>query len=100
MNIYKLSNAAVEDINGIYDFGEYQFGVSQAIKYILELEDILEKLAENPYLGRKRMDLDKYVYSFPFVSHIIFYKISENGIFVGRILHGNKDYQKSFKFFE
>ena len=91
---YVLSEEAVEDINDIFAFGEHTFGRAQAMEYLIGLEAHFEKLRKNPNIGRQRNDIKMGLYSLPYVSHIIFYRIINNKIRVVRILYGGRDLMK------
>lgn len=94
MNTYVLTLEADADLQDIYDFGVYKFGETQAIQYLIQLEKTIKKLAENPTIGKERYEFNAPTLSFPYVSHVIFYRITNNGIIIGRILHGSQDYLK------
>lgn len=97
MDKYVLSKKSQEDIEAIYDYGNYKFGKKRAIQYLVELKSCFEHLSENPDMGKKRNEIKKGLYSFPFVSHIIFYRILKNHIRIVRVLHGSRDFQKFIK---
>jgi toxin ParE1/3/4 len=91
---YILSEEAENDIEQIFDFGEYKFGRSQAIDYLIGLQDHFEALANNPDIGKQRNEIKKGLYSLPYVSHIIFYRILRNHIRIVRVLYGGRDLVK------
>ena len=91
---YILSEEAENDIGQIFDFGEYKFGRSQAIDYLIGLQDHFEALAYNPDIGKQRDEIKKGLYSLAYVSHIIFYRILRNHIRIVRVLHGGRDLVK------
>lgn len=88
---YVLSEEAERDIEEIFDFGEYKFGHAQEITYLIGLEEHLERLAQNPEIGRKRNEIKKGLLSLPYISHTIFYRILGNHIRIVRVLYGGKD---------
>jgi len=53
-------------------------------------------LAANPESGRRRDEIYVGAKSFPSGNHIIFYRISANGIEVARVLHQRMDIQTQF----
>lgn len=91
---YILSQQSQEDIETIYEFGLHQFGTSQALDYLIELRDHFELLATNPEIGKRRNEIKHGLYSLPYASHIIFYRILENQIRIVRVLHGSRDLRK------
>jgi toxin ParE1/3/4 len=51
-------------------------------------------LAEQPELGAARDDLLPGLRVWPVVNHLIFYRLSTDGIEVVRVVHGARDYIK------
>ncbi len=88
---YVLSEEAGNDINDIFEFGEYKFGSAQAINYLIGLENHFEQLSKNPAIGRERNDIKKALYSLPYISHIIFYGILKDKVRIVRVLYGGRD---------
>lgn len=94
MSKYVLSEEAENDIEEIFDFGEYKFGNALAITYLMGLKEHFEALAKNPDIGKKRNDIKKGLLSLPYVSHIIFYRILKSHIRIVRVLYGGRDLVK------
>ena len=88
---YVLSEKTKADIDEIYEFGEGKFGQDQAIKYLIGLEEQFEKLSANYRIGRTRNDIKKGLYSLPYISHIIFYRILKDRLRIVRVLYGGRD---------
>jgi len=88
---YVVSEEAIIDIDEIFEFGEYKFGNAQAIKYLIGLEEHFQKLSANPNIGRARNDIKKYLYSLPYISHIIFYRKLKDKLRIVRVLYGGRD---------
>jgi toxin ParE1/3/4 len=61
------------------------------------LNETIENLADNPYMGRKRNDLMPNLRSFVQGKYVIFYFPISNGIDIIRILHGARDIQSIFE---
>lgn len=88
---YRLSGKADEDLTGIYIFSYRNFGEIRADAYLLALEERFSTLAQRPYLGR-RIDMFREGYfRYEHESHSIFYKQTEDGILVMRVLHQSMD---------
>ncbi|MBL4744606.1 MAG: type II toxin-antitoxin system RelE/ParE family toxin [Cycloclasticus sp.] len=64
--------------------------------YAQSIEAALIKLTQYPEFGRQRDELYKKARSFPIEKHIVFYKISDTGIDIARILHQHIDSSKHF----
>lgn len=85
--MYKLSNRATDDFGSIYEYTWRQFGVDQADKYTHELDLFLKLLDNNPFAGRDFSNVVEGVRRYDYRSHAIFYRQSDYGIFIIRILH-------------
>lgn len=96
MDKYILSKKSQEDIESIYEYGNFRFGKDVAIQYLIELKNSFENLSENPEMGKNRNEIKQGLFSFSFVSHVIFYRILQNHIRIVRVLHGSRDIQKFF----
>lgn len=94
MDYYILSEKTQEDIDSIYDYGHQKFGKNQALSYLIELRSYFELLLKNPNLGKHRDEIKVGLLSFPYASHIIFYRIFKNHIRIVRVLHGSRDLRK------
>jgi toxin ParE1/3/4 len=97
MDHYTLSKKTQEDIEAIYDFGFQKFGQDQAINYLIELRSYFDLLLQNPEIGKQRNEIRKGLYSFPYASHIIFYRIFRNHLRIVSILHGSRDLKNFLK---
>ena len=97
MGKYILNKKTQNDIDEIFVFVKNQFEKNKAIEYLIELRSYLDSLAENPKIGKNRKEIKQGLFSFPYKSHIIFYRILSNHIRIVRILHGSKDIPKYFK---
>ena len=97
MNRYVLAEAAKNDLQEIYGFGIYEFGHSQAKRYLEGLRDYFEALTKNPDIGKQRDEIKVGLYCLPYVSHIIFYRILTDRIRIVRVLHGRSDIPNHLK---
>jgi|SRR5690606_10047127 len=97
MNSCVVSQKAHQDIRELYEFGSQKFGKDQALRYVEELNLYFQLLSQNPYLGRERSEIRKGLFSFPYTSHILFYRIFKNHIRIVRVLHGSRDLNKYYK---
>lgn len=93
---YLLSEAADRDLEDIFDYTLNRFGTDQAVRYLIELETIFLKLTTHPGMGKNRNEIRRGLKSFPKFSHVIFYRLRENHIFIVRVLHGSRDVSRSF----
>lgn len=93
---YKLTREADHDLDGIWEYTYNQWGKKQANKYLNKLEERFFTLAENPYLGKRRYELAGSPMSFHCEKHVIFYRISDEGIEIIRVLHESMDFPRHF----
>lgn len=91
---YKLSITAIRDIDKLFDEGLTKFGKNQAIDYLENLNKLVILLSINPEIGKNRNEIKKGLVSFPFKSHVIFYRTYKNHIRIVRILYGGRDLVK------
>jgi toxin ParE1/3/4 len=89
---YKLTNKAVEDLNGIWDYTANEWSEKQADKYYNLLLESCQEIANNPDLGRKYDGINSDLFGLKSFRHIIFYRILKGKpIEITRILHGKMD---------
>ena len=92
MDKYFLSNKAVEDLSGIWNYTYINWSEYQADKYYKLLINSCEKISENPKIGRKYDEINENIFGFLVSQHIIFYIINDKNIIeVVRILHKKMD---------
>jgi toxin ParE1/3/4 len=63
-----------------------------AARLLDRIEDECWRLASAPGIGKLRPDLLPHLRFFPVGSYLIFYRASDEGIQVIRVLHGARDY--------
>jgi toxin ParE1/3/4 len=97
MQKFILSTKADDDIEELYDDGVDKFGEKQAVKYLEELNRIFIFLSQNPEVGKNRDEIKMKLVSFPYGSHIIFYRKFKKHIRIVRVLYGGKDLVKFLK---
>lgn len=87
MGNYNLSTRAQYDVIGIYKYGIKFFGPDQAAKYLLDLENFLEELAERPELAKDASTISNSLKYYSYKAHIIFYQFDRvDEIFIVRVL--------------
>ena len=97
MKPYILSPEADADLEAIFDYTETEFGYRQAVRYLTECEQQLLRLADNPTMGRHRPEIKEELYSFPYESHVVFYRIMPDHIRIVRVLHARRDLPQQFQ---
>jgi toxin ParE1/3/4 len=90
--MYRLSNAATQDLEEILEQSLAEFGLPQTENYYTSLTRCLELLADNPEAGRSAEEIRPGYRRFPHKSHLIFYRpTGKHTILVVRILHHHMD---------
>ena len=68
-----------------------------AIRLVDRFDEALKMLAQNPLAGRARKELAPDVRSLPVGNYLLFYRPTQNGIDLIRVLHGARDLRRLFK---
>jgi toxin ParE1/3/4 len=84
---YRLTSDAQADLIEIRLYTLKRWGNSQSQKYLSELRQTIRLLAETPSLGKCRPDVALGVFSFPYMSHIIYYVVHKHQLIVFGVLH-------------
>lgn len=92
---YILSNKAVDDLSGIWNYTYDVWSEKQADKYYKMLLEYCQELADKPSLGKNYDEINKDIYGFKVSHHIIFYKkLKDDSIEIIRILHSKMDLKR------
>ena len=87
------ANLDVEEIvNYIFDLNPVA-----AHRFLNDLDETFELLADFPLIGRSRADLGAEVRSYPVGNYLIFYVPATDGIEITRVIYGGRDLPKVFK---
>jgi toxin ParE1/3/4 len=90
-----LSVKASKDVKSILLYTLREFGERQSRLYFEGLTEVLEKLAFNPKLGKPFIAVkNQAILRYRYQSHVIFYCVRTNGIFIVRILGGQMDFTR------
>lgn len=87
----ELTCDAERDLFDIYLYGIERFGLRAAERYAAALTAKITAAAENPSFGVDYDFVRTSVRRYECVSHAIYYRATEDGILVLRILHGHMD---------
>lgn len=88
--IYKQA-LAEQDLVNIWLYSWKEWGQVQADAYLDELEQTLQLLAVQPYLGRERTEFNPVVRIHYHAQHLLVYQPLVNGIRLIRVLHKSMD---------
>jgi toxin ParE1/3/4 len=90
---YHLTQAAADDIQGIFTEGLALFGLAQADKYHDGLTATFELLADFPRAARLREEIDPPVRAYRYKSHMILYDLgADDTVIILRVRHGHEDW--------
>ncbi|MGB6151010.1 MAG: type II toxin-antitoxin system RelE/ParE family toxin [Pricia sp.] len=93
MSRYILSRSAQSDIVDIADYTIENFGFKQARKYRDGLISFFEDLADKPEKGRLYLhNDDSLLLRYRHKSHVVFYKRTNTGILIIRVLGERMDF--------
>jgi toxin ParE1/3/4 len=87
MRRYALSQAADADLQRIFTDSANQWGIDRAERYLLGLHEAFQNLAAFPDIGRDMGHLREGYFRFPHDRHSVFYRKTEEGIQIVRVLH-------------
>jgi toxin ParE1/3/4 len=87
MSAYQLTSDAQSDLIEIRRYTLANWGIQQSQKYLSEMRQTMQLLAESPTLGKPRPDVVSGAFSFPYVSHLIYYLQHREQIIVFGVLH-------------
>lgn len=91
---YRLYPKAIADLESIYLYSSKEFGIKRTEDYILAIDSTFQHLAEDPLISRKCDYIRPYLRAFNVGSHIVFFKITDYGIAVIRVLHQSMDFNR------
>lgn len=86
----------IADIDNIAAFITLD-NLQAAIRFVELLEEKFQLLAASPGMGRPRPDLGTELRGFPVDGYVIFYRETDRGIDVVRVLHGARDIESLFR---
>jgi toxin ParE1/3/4 len=85
---FRLSKQAKADLKSIALYTDHEWGRRQSNHYLLQLDQCFHFLGDNPDIGRACDEIRPGYRYHPQGSHIIFYRLSNNGVAeIIRILH-------------
>lgn len=95
---YELTNKAVVDLNGIWEYTVEYWSEKQADRYYDMLLGVCQDIADNPALGKNYDGVTSDLLGVKANRHIIFYRKSDTApVEITRILHERMDLEKKMK---
>ena len=89
---YRLYPKAINDLESIYLYSSNEFGIQRTEDYFLIIETSFQHLADDPLISRKCDYIRQNLRAFNVGSHVIFFKITDYGVAVIRVLHQSMDF--------
>ncbi len=93
MAIFRLKARAKADLKAIGRYTEKRWGHQQRNLYLAQLDACFYRPADAPQRGHRSRYLHTDYYQYTIGRHVIFYRITEQGIDIIRILHDRMDIQ-------
>ena len=82
----EFADEALADLRSIIAYSVDHWGAAQARKYVAGLRSFCAELAAVPAIGKEAGWLMPGLRSFPYQSHVIYYREHQDGIFVVAII--------------
>lgn len=84
---FRLTRDAQQDLTAIRRYTVDTWGQEQSRKYLQGVRDTIELLVEFPGQGLARQDVGDGVFSFPYGSHMLYYRLEKKQLVVFAVLH-------------
>lgn len=81
---------AIADVDAIHDY-LFERDPSAADRVVDDVTGSIAALADNPYLGRERLDIHPTARSRPVGKYLVLYRVTDVSVDVVRIVHGARD---------
>jgi toxin ParE1/3/4 len=91
------SSARASRYSGIWTFSLAEWGLTQADRYIADMEARFRAIAENPKIGQACDQIRKGHYRIASGSHFIFYRVDKEQIRIVRVLHRRRDFRSHLR---
>jgi toxin ParE1/3/4 len=89
---YRLSPAALSDLDAIWDYTVRIWSVGQAETYIRAIGSAMSLLVRHPEIARERLEIRPPVRVYRSGSHLILYRIEDSWLNVLRIVHARQNW--------
>ncbi len=89
-----LSPRAQSDLDEIWEYSTDRWGVDQAEKYLRTVWERMQDIATNPAMGEDCSIVRAGYRKIPCGSHVLFYRVIDEGVDIVRVLHERMDYQR------
>ncbi len=91
MSVFRVSKAAVADLEDIGRYTQKTWGAKQRRAYLDGLNEQFKALSQTPLIAAERRDFEPPVRIYHHESHLIVYAIDDVDIFILRVLRDRMD---------
>ena len=84
---FRLTRDAQKDLTAIRRYTVETWGTEQSSRYLQGMRETIELLAEFPRQGVVRENVGEGVLSFPYGSHMLYYRLEKKHLVVFAVLH-------------
>ena len=92
-----IRDVASSDLDAIYRYSVARWGRTQALRYLDEIDQLLQLLAEYPEIGRERTEISPPVRLHPSRSHLVIYRADSDALDLLRLVHARSDWVEILK---
>ena len=93
---WQLTASAADDLDAIFDYTVERWSLAQAERYLADLRNAFDLLAEFPALARERTEFSPPARFYTVASHLVVYRTAEPGIQIVRVLHARQNWYAAF----
>ena len=94
---FRLTKPALQDIEKIADYLAQTTNLTRAENFLESLNQKLNRIAQFPYLGRKRDEILPNIRSLPLDSYLVLYLPTAAGVDILRVVSGYQDLANLFE---
>ena len=93
---YTISPRAQRDLDEIWEYTQRNWGIDQAVFYVRQIARHIDMVSERISTGRACPEVRAGYYKYPSGSHLLFYRMTDGGMDIVRILHESMDFGRHF----
>ncbi|MBD2288431.1 type II toxin-antitoxin system RelE/ParE family toxin [Microcystis wesenbergii FACHB-1317] len=95
MDQYIISTEAIRDMEQILDYLA-NTNINAGEKFLEEFSKKCRYLSQFPLMGRSYREIRPYLRGLPMKNYIIFYRLTEQGLEIMRVVKGERDLEAFF----
>jgi toxin ParE1/3/4 len=96
MVIFRLTKLAKQDLRSIGRYTQVTWGKEQRNLYLAKIDVVFHLLAQEPQRGKTCDDIRSGYRKYHVGRHLIFYRLSPEGLEIVRVLHDRMDIEAYF----